>query len=130
MQTTILLTLCSAASGQVEVTTCCCADQLCSCRPETCTSVGGKRATAPHNTAHSARVGFNFYTEGNPSCVRLSNIFAHHTTEIGVVYAREGLNVEAEDILLADNRHVVVCPSPGHSKPFGVPCSTPLERVL
>lgn len=69
-----------------------------------CVADGGVRSSSPHNTAHSARVGFNYWRAGNPSCARISNIFAHHTTEIGVVYSRNGLNMEAEDILLSDNR--------------------------
>lgn len=74
-------------------------------RSEDCLSEPGILPSSPQNTAHSARVGFNYWQKGNPDCVRISNVFAHHTTEIGIVYARKGLSIEAENIMLSDNRY-------------------------
>jgi hypothetical protein len=50
-------------------------------------------------------VGFLYVTAASPECSRVSNVFAHHTTEIGIIFNREGLSMEFEDILLSDNRH-------------------------
>ena len=72
------------------------------CRTEEC---GIETSGPTHNTAHSCRVGFNYVKPVNASCNRISNIFAHHTTEIGIVYYRAGLSMEAEHLLLSDNRH-------------------------
>lgn len=58
-----------------------------------------------HNTAGACRVGFNYITPASAECSRMSNVYAHHTTEVGVVYNREGTSLEIEDILLSDNRH-------------------------
>ena len=38
------------------------------------------------------------------SCSRISNAIVHHTTEVGVVYDREGMSMQVEHVLLADNR--------------------------
>jgi hypothetical protein len=62
-------------------------------------------AGVKHNTAHSCRVGFNYVRAASEKCNRVSNIFAHHTTEVGVVYNRIGLSMEVEHVLLSDNRH-------------------------
>lgn len=56
------------------------------------------------NTAHSCRVGFVYLSEASPQCSRVSNAIAHHTTEVGVVYDRSGVNMEVKHVLLSDNR--------------------------
>eukprot|EP00892_Ulva_mutabilis_P008257 jgi/Ulvmu1/5803/UM025_0058.1 len=56
------------------------------------------------NRAHSCRVGFVYLSANSSECSRISNAIALHTTEIGLVYDREGMNMEVEHLLLSDNR--------------------------
>jgi hypothetical protein len=120
---------CCAPPRTLEATACRCNEQLCSFRPDNCISQGGTRSTLPYNTAHSARVGFNFYLNSSPSCLRIANAFAHHTTEIGIIYARGGLDVEVEDILLSDNRHALIRLFRHHSQPTRICCNACLKHA-
>jgi hypothetical protein len=38
------------------------------------------------------------------TCNRLADMYVHHTTEAGVIYNRDGLAMEVDNVLLADNR--------------------------
>lgn len=71
------------------------------CRTAAC---GADDSQAAANTAHSCRVGFLYLQAATLECSRISNAIAHHTTEVGVVYDREGLSMEVEHVLLSDNR--------------------------
>ena len=73
---------------------CICLLCLCRCAPTT---------IMKDNEAHSMRVGF-LYVAADASCNRVGWLFAHHTTEVGVVYNSAGFTLLAEQMVLSDNR--------------------------